>query len=284
VVCSEEPQQERKISLVRSLKNPEASISLDVPKPAPKTEAKPKKQKRLFIPVVVTSVIILCLFVTQLVYGFGVYPKSTMDTIRKFFTGALTADITITATPNWHSGVTEFTATWVTDSNVLLEWALPGDALNTMIRVKHGDYPENTTDGYLIYYGDAETANDTMVNLDATGEAYYSAFTEYPEGYSTSYSTDLVEGEGMLLIGETMQNLLLILIFVVLNGLAFWQRHIFLYCLAVPVDLIFGFYWAVQGELYSPEWAEGIIIAVIGIFCLFRVVMKLFKSSDGAKG
>lgn len=76
------------------------------------------------------------------------------------------------------------------------------------------------------------------------------------------------------LINVTIAPLILLL---ALNALVFWQRHIFLYCVAAPINLIVGLFLAIQDEIYTPSWAIGIGIVIIGVFCLFRVVMKLFN-------
>jgi hypothetical protein len=59
------------------------------------------------------------------------------------------------------------------------------------------------------------------------------------------------------------------------NGLVFWKRHIFLYLLALPVNVVYGFYMASDTTIYSTSWVIGIVIAIVGVFCLFQAVMKL---------
>jgi hypothetical protein len=73
----------------------------------------------------------------------------------------------------------------------------------------------------------------------------------------------------------------LIVILSLINALAFWQRHIFFYLLAGVGDWVFGLYYAwlndplvnksVEG---SPTWVIGVLIFVLGCFCLVRAVMK----------
>jgi hypothetical protein len=67
---------------------------------------------------------------------------------------------------------------------------------------------------------------------------------------------------------------LLILAF---NGLTFWQRHIFLYILACPLNVVYGLYLAADGTMYSTTWVIGIIICILGLFCLYRVGAKLLN-------
>jgi hypothetical protein len=188
-----------------------------------------------------------------------------------------TADITITAVPNWHQPPQEFTVTRITDQNVLAEWSNGSESLQSMIRVGFGSYPTSVTDGYLVYLGEETSANDTSINLDQIGEGYYSAFTEYSEGWTTTYSTGYVEGTGMLLIGQVFQSLLILLGVALLNWLAFWQRHIFLYLLMVPVNVVYGLLTASQSTLYSTQWVVGIVVSILGLFFMFRVTMKLIR-------
>ncbi len=83
---------------------------------------------------------------------------------------------------------------------------------------------------------------------------------------------------------QTINGLFLILVLIValLNALAFWQRHVFLYILAAIIDIPFGLYYAWQvdplvgaAQLWSATFITGALITVIGFFCVFRTVMKL---------
>lgn len=61
-------------------------------------------------------------------------------------------------------------------------------------------------------------------------------------------------------------------------GLVFWQRHVFLYILATPVCVVYGLIMASNAtEMYNTTWVIGIVVAIMGIFCLFRASMKLFN-------
>jgi hypothetical protein len=76
---------------------------------------------------------------------------------------------------------------------------------------------------------------------------------------------------------------ILVSILALINALAFWQRHIFFYMLAAIGDMVFGLYYALQSdpfkgqaEAYSATWVIGALVFLIGVFCLFRIAMKLF--------
>lgn len=201
-----------------------------------------------------------------------------------YISAATTADVTITAT-GLISGPSGFTATRITDTQIHLEWTNPPDAVNTMIRVGFGDYPDSPAAGYPVYYGDGESVDDLGINLDATGEAFYSAFTEYDYGFSNVYATGYVEGAGMLAISAAIADIgsssVILILLIALNALAFWQRHIFLYLLMVGADIAFGLTYASENTLYSPAWIIGVAVCILGFFCLFRAVMKLFKHEEG---
>jgi hypothetical protein len=194
--------------------------------------------------------------------------------------GLASVDVTITVTPGFHGGPLDFTLTYLSDTDIQADWTPDADSINTLIRVGFGDYPDNPTSGYEVYYGDGVTAHDLSNNLDANGEAYYSAFQEYDTGFSTEYATGYIKGEGMTAIATNMEMIFVFMVIAALNALAFWQRHIFIYLIVVPADIVYGLYLAAGATLYDSEWIEGVVIAVIGLFCLFRAVMKLFSSAE----
>ena len=75
----------------------------------------------------------------------------------------------------------------------------------------------------------------------------------------------------------------LILIIALLNALAFWQRHIFIYFLVAIPDCVFGLFYAFQSDPltgksaeYTPTWYVGATVGVIGVFCLYRGIDKLW--------
>lgn len=67
-------------------------------------------------------------------------------------------------------------------------------------------------------------------------------------------------------------NLFLLLLAGVITALAFTQRNIFLYCITVPVNVTYGLYLASGSTAGSVLWVEGLVIAIIGTFCLYRAV------------
>lgn len=189
----------------------------------------------------------------------------------------LDTDIAITATPDFHGPVIDFTATWITDTNVLLDWTNPLDLENVMIRVGFGAYPTDPTAGYLVYYGDLETFNDTDINLDATGEAYYSAFSEYIGGYSVQYATDNVEGEGLLAISEALNafvdyipDIIYFLLIAGFLALSFWKKKMMLYFLSCPITIVYGSFVINEYSLVPL----GVTLILFGVYCLYQGIEK----------
>ena len=71
-------------------------------------------------------------------------------------------------------------------------------------------------------------------------------------------------------------------IIVAFNALAFWQKNAFLYLMACPLNLVYGLSLASGSTVASTQWVMGVIIAIIGLFCLFRVVVnELLKRGKG---
>lgn len=79
-----------------------------------------------------------------------------------------------------------------------------------------------------------------------------------------------------------LQIIIELTILALFNALAFWQRHIFLYILVAIGDIVFGLYYAFQTDPFTgtaamntPTWVIGILVVVLGFFCLFRAAMKV---------
>ncbi|MBE3140043.1 MAG: hypothetical protein IMZ53_05610 [Thermoplasmata archaeon] len=173
-------------------------------------------------------------------------------------------------------------------------WTKGAGTTYTMLRVSRGDYPILPTEGELFYYGDAETANSTGYSLDTNGY-YVSAWGYLADNvtYTGTYITATIGGGAMTAIAtaltaiattltSTVASLISLLIVVLITALAFWanrpglkpkQRSPFLLLIACPVDLIYGLAIAAGSVVKSASWVEGIMVAVIGTFCLIKVVL-----------
>lgn len=118
-------------------------------------------------------------------------------------------EVSVTATPKFTDGITNFTVTYVNETQIDLSWGFSGDAVNIMIRAKYGEYPDDIpdedtapTDGYLVYYGSGTSCSDTSVNFDENvSTLFYKAWGQKASGkWYTDTSTGEQESE-MLLLG-----------------------------------------------------------------------------------
>ena len=82
-------------------------------------------------------------------------------------------------------------------------------------------------------------------------------------------------------VSETALIMLIIalVILALFNALAFWQRHVFLYILVAIGDIVFGLYYAASGTVYETQWVLGVLVVILGLFCMFRAVMKLITEA-----
>jgi hypothetical protein len=119
-----------------------------------------------------------------------------------------------------------------------------------------------------------ETANLTINSANVTVADIEESITAAAEAGATIIAESQADASDALLI---------LLIVTLLNALAFWQKHPFLYCLMVPLDIVYGLYYTVGNTEGSGAWVAGIIIALVGTFCLFRVVMMGLKGISNRK-
>ena len=88
--------------------------------------------------------------------------------------GASEAGVTVVATPDVGDGITSFTATIITDTQVDLEWTVDVDITSVIIRAQYGSMPMSRTEGYLVYEGSGSSISDTSMNFDTeAGELFY---------------------------------------------------------------------------------------------------------------
>jgi uncharacterized membrane protein len=106
-------------------------------------------------------------------------------------------------------GISNFTITYVSNTDMHLSWSLNGDAVNIMIRSKYGSYPANIpnssttpSDGNLVYYGSGTSFDDTSMNFDQNpGSLYYAAWAQRADGtWYTNLSTGSEESRVVLFI------------------------------------------------------------------------------------
>jgi hypothetical protein len=203
-------------------------------------------------------------------------------------------DIVVTATPVT-AGIIgaprDLVATYVSDNQVALDWTMGTSAANTTIMARFGEAPHDINDGYLVFDGQGTSANDTIINFDVwegndfLDAVYYRAWSRgYSGRISDDYAEASLENPYMAVIAANFPILILIGVLTLLTALAFWQRHIFIYLIVAAGDIVFGLYFAFHTDpflnastAYSATWVVGVIIVCIGVFMLYRVVMKLVR-------
>lgn len=122
---------------------------------------------------------------------------------------ATITEVTITATPMTSAGIIDFTVIYVSDTRLDFTWSFAPGTTNIMIRAKYGEYPDdipdiNTapSDGYLVYYGNGITTNDTSMDFDDNpGYLFYKAWGQNADGtWQMATSTGAEESRAMQLI------------------------------------------------------------------------------------
>ena len=125
--------------------------------------------------------------------------------------------VTMVNTPQFTNGISSFTVTYVSDTEMDLSWVLdpnyPSTSQNIMIRAKYGAYPADIpndvtapSDGYLVYYGDGfgvTSAVDTSMDFNENaGSLYYKAWAQKADGtwYVTTHTVSK-ESRVVLFIG-----------------------------------------------------------------------------------
>lgn len=92
------------------------------------------------------------------------------------------ADVTISATGILVGSPGAFTVYYISDFEVGMSWIKPVGGNNTMIRVKYGSTPVDRNDGYLVYYGNLEVANDPNIDLTSGQLPTYRAWSQRVDG------------------------------------------------------------------------------------------------------
>ena len=123
-------------------------------------------------------------------------------------------DILIHATPNFGGGT--FRVIYINERRVDIEWDIPNNYENVMIRAHYTEYPDTPalgsepTDGYLVYSGNLTSFSDTSMNFDLSfDQIYYRIWAvDNVSVWSASFGQDFVGGEGMTLLSSTLMDML----------------------------------------------------------------------------
>lgn len=90
--------------------------------------------------------------------------------------------VTVTANPRIY--VTGLTATYISDYEIDLSWAMAANVTNVMVRAKWGSTPINRNDGILVYYGNGTSMTHFLESslAFATEPLYYVIWSQKDDG------------------------------------------------------------------------------------------------------
>jgi hypothetical protein len=180
-----------------------------------------------------------------------------------------TATVQVVMVPEVTGGIGNFTITYVSDYDMLLEWSFLGDAVNILVRSKYGSYPDDVidmyttpTDGNLVYYGDATSFHDTSMDFDNNaGPLYYKAWAQHPDGtWYIATSTGWEESKEVLFIG-------LILVAVCLTAFVFVWNSLPL-ALAGMLGWLGLAAWVALGGSSGLPMSSTYTVIVVAVFVL----------------
>jgi len=139
-------------------------------------------------------------------------------------TSALAADpvviVTISAWLPLPGAPINFTLTEITPTSLNITWEMGPSANSTIIRVNRDRYPQNVSDGYLVFNGTGTYTEDSWLDLDIN-TYYYRAWSANGLGYSVNYAEAKTGGSITMLIA-------LLVLALGATGLSFWKRNIVL--------------------------------------------------------
>lgn len=189
--------------------------------------------------------------------------------------------VTIYATPGASGGITGFTITYISDTQLDLNWGFAGDAINVMIRAKYGAYPANIpdiftepSDGYLVYSGNATSVSDTSMNFDQNpGILYYVAWAQKADGtWFTDIHTGWKESKEVILIA-------LILLCAVVSYFSLRSSNILLGLGASLTWILLLVYTRSNpiGGVATGSFADELVVYICWIFAVLLPFMAMFR-------
>ena len=121
---------------------------------------------------------------------------------------------------------------------------------------------DNATDT-INWYG--QTQNITISSANLTIAGLQTALTAASQAGAQVIADDMTD------IALQVSALVLVIL---ISALAFCKKDDFLYLLSVPVDMVYGLTYASVSTPKSAPWVIGLIVAIIGFYCLFYVIYK----------
>jgi len=125
--------------------------------------------------------------------------------------------VTVLGTPAYTTGISTFHVTYVSDTEMDINWTYDATVSNVMVRAKYGSYPANPpnsstapSDGYLVYYGSGLSVVDTSMDMNQNaGTLYYEAWGQKGDGsWYLVPSQSSKESREVVLIGLILMGML----------------------------------------------------------------------------
>lgn len=158
----------------------------------------------------------------------------------------ITAGLVIVTVPQ---GQAFATANFTASENVSIDFWAPEDIEDAL------------TNALSSFAADLQTALSDTANT--TIQEYITALQENQQDY--------------------IDTIFVFLLCVLISGLALWKNEGFLDLMAVPVDLVYGLSYAASQTIGSAAWVEGVIIAVIGTWLIYRRIRILINEARKKK-
>jgi hypothetical protein len=174
--------------------------------------------------------------------------------------------VTVLGVPNFTTGITSFTVTYIKDTEIDLNWTYDATVSNVMVRAKYGSYATNPpndstapSDGYLVYYGSGLSAVDTSMNFDNNPDTlYYSIWGQKGDGsWYLIPSTGSKESKQMIL-------LFLGLISLGIMGAGFGFKKSWILWMDIPFWLVLSIYIAYNETWFAATAQHSLILLGIG--------------------
>jgi hypothetical protein len=165
---------------------------------------------------------------------------------------------TMVNAPAYSVGITSFTVTYVSDTEMDLNWTYDATVANVMVRAKYGSYPTNPpnsatapSDGYLVYYGSGLSAVDTSMNLNNNPDTlYYSIWGQKGDG-----SWNLIPSKGSEESREMIGLLLgFLAVSLLIAGLVLKKSWVMWF--SIPFWVILSIYMAYYQSMGFPASAQ----------------------------
>jgi hypothetical protein len=243
-----------------------------------KPPKKKKRQSRFKSKALILVFSVIFLVIGWVTIAHGMSLPMMFRAFNQMFSGGPTQDITVTANP--HAGVLppiDLTVTYVSDTDLLVEWINDTLAAGTAIVVNYTHYPATRTDGYVLYDDLGTSVHDISVNLDEYWGSYYvSAWSRDGAGvWTTGYTSTKYEVDMTALVGE-LQQWLLFAMLIVLIALSRWLRSPILKIVSGLASLGYGAY-------FISTNTESYVIIMIGVAFLILGLFQILTSYQGQK-